>query len=57
MFRQLDVKKGYECSRLEENFQMRRYGRVEGVFGHGIDIEYVRMKIAAARTFINMLRQ
>jgi ATP synthase F1 complex assembly factor 2 len=52
---QLDVKKGYECSRLEENFQMRRYGRVDGVFGHGIDIEYVRMKTAAARTFINLL--
>mmetsp|Transcript_7371 Transcript_7371/g.13967 ORF Transcript_7371/g.13967 Transcript_7371/m.13967 type:complete len:191 (+) Transcript_7371:95-667(+) len=52
---QLDIKRGWECSRLEENYQMRRYGVVEGAFGHGIDIEYCRMKIAAARTFMNLL--
>lgn len=52
---QLDVKKGYEASRLEENFQMRRYGRVDGYFGHGIDIEYTRMKISATRTLMNLL--
>lgn len=53
---QLDVKKGYECSRLEENFQTRRYGVVEGVFGHAIDIEYVKLKISAVQTFLDMLR-
>lgn len=54
MYGQLDVNRAYECSRLEENYQMRRYGRVDGVFGHGVEIEYTRMKIAAARTFLNL---
>lgn len=51
---QLDLKKGWECARLEENYQMRRYGQVEGAFGHAIDIQYAHMKIAAARSFLNL---
>merc|ERR1712130_224938 len=53
---QLGVKKGFECARLEEEYQIRRWGEVEGIYGHGIDREYARMKIAAARTFINLAK-
>lgn len=30
--------------------------QVDGIYGHGIDEEYVRMKLAAARTVFNALR-
>lgn len=53
MYGQLDVNRAYECCRLEENYQMRKYGRVDGLFGHGIDIEYTKMRLGAARTFLN----
>ena len=54
MHGQLEVNRAYECCRLEENYQMRKYGRVDGLFGHGIDIEYTKMKLGAARTFLNL---
>jgi hypothetical protein len=53
---QLDLTKAFECSRLEENYGMRRNGMIGGAFGHGIDCESARARLAAARTFINMLR-
>lgn len=51
----LTVSQAFEAARLEENFQMRQYGKVEGVYGHGIDMEFTRMSIAAAKTFNNLV--
>ena len=50
----LTIAQAFEAARLEENFQMRQFGKVEGVYGHGIDMEFTRMSIAAAKTFSNM---
>lgn len=51
----LTITAAFEAARVEENFQMRQYGKVEGVYGHGIDMEWTRMSIAAAKTFANMV--
>jgi len=52
----LTVAQAFEAARLEENWQMRAYGKVEGIYGHGIDMEFVRMNVAAAKTLFNLLQ-
>ena len=52
----LSVEQAYEAARVEENYQMRLYGTVSGVYGHTIDIEWTRMVMAAARTLVNLAR-
>jgi ATP synthase F1 complex assembly factor 2 len=52
----INIEKAWESARLEENYQMNKWGKVEGIYGHGVDMEYVRMSLAAAKTFINFLR-
>lgn len=51
----MTVKEAWEACRVDENYQIREYGKVEGIYGHGIDMEYVRMKLAAARVVFNCL--
>jgi ATP synthase F1 complex assembly factor 2 len=51
----LSIHQAFEAARLEENFQMRQYGQVDGVYGHGIEMEFTRMTIAAAKTWINLV--
>ena len=46
----LSLDAAYEACRVEENYQMRTYGRVDGIYGHGVDVEWTRMVLAAART-------
>jgi chaperone required for assembly of F1-ATPase len=50
------AKQCYEMARLEENYQIRAHGFVDGAFGHGIDQEFVRMKVSSCSTFLSMLR-
>ena len=50
----LSLDAAYEACRVEENYQMRTYGRVEGMYGHGVDVEWTRMVLAAARTAGNL---
>jgi ATP synthase F1 complex assembly factor 2 len=52
----LTVAQAFEAARLEENWQMRAYGKVEGIYGHGIDMEFVRMNINASKTMFNLLQ-
>jgi len=52
---QLDLTRAFECARLEENYSMRKNGKIVGALGHDIDIEFVKTRIASARTFINMI--
>jgi ATP synthase F1 complex assembly factor 2 len=52
---QLDLPKAFECARLEENYAMRKNGKIGGCFGHDIDIDFTKARISAARTFINMI--
>jgi len=52
---QLDLNRAFECARLEENYAMRKNGQIGGAFGHGIDVEFAKHRLAAARTFINMI--
>jgi len=52
---QLDLTKSFECARLEENYAMRKNGQIGGALGHGIEIEFTKTKLAAARTFMNMI--
>jgi ATP synthase F1 complex assembly factor 2 len=49
----ITITQAFEAARLEENFQMRQYGQVEGVYGHGIEMEFTRMSMAAAKTWVN----
>lgn len=51
----IDVSAAYDAARLEENYQMDQYGRVDGIYGHGIDIEFTKMTIAAAKLFHSAL--
>jgi ATP synthase F1 complex assembly factor 2 len=53
----LSVASAFEASRVEENWQMRSFGKVEGVYGHGIDMEFARMSIAAGKTFFNLVTE
>jgi len=46
----------YEVCRLEENYQMRRYGQIDGIYGHGVDIEFAKLQIAAVKTFLNLIQ-
>ena len=51
----LSINQAFEAARLEENFQMRQYGQVEGIYGHGIEMEFTRMTLAAAKTWVNLV--
>lgn len=51
----LTIHQAFEAARLEENFQMRQYGQVDGVYGHGIEMEFTRLSIAAAKTWVNLV--
>lgn len=51
----ISINQAFEAARLEENFQMRQYGQVEGVYGHGIDMEFTRLTLAAAKTWVNLV--
>ena len=50
----LDLQSAYEAARVDENYQMRTYGQVHGMYGHGVDIEWSRMQLAAARVFCQL---
>ena len=50
----LPLAAAFEACRVEENYQMRTYGRVDGIYGHGVDVEWTRMVLAAARTAGNL---
>ena len=50
----LSLDAAFEACRVEENYQMRTYGRVNGIYGHGVDVEWTRMVLAAARTAGNL---
>ena len=50
----LSLDAAFEACRVEENYQMRTYGRVDGMYGHGVDVEWTRMVLAAARTAGNL---
>ena len=51
----LTMEQAWDAARVEESYQIRQSGRVDGIYGHGIDEEFVRMEIAAAKTFVNLL--
>jgi len=51
----LSVQQAAEAARVEENYQQRQYGTVEGVYGHGIEVEYTKMTLAAAKMFCNLV--
>jgi len=53
----IDLEQAYEAARCDENYQIRQYGELRGQYGHGVDIEYAKQQIAAARTFLNMLEE
>jgi chaperone required for assembly of F1-ATPase len=55
LHRRISPHEAYVCARLDEDWQMRTWGRVDGAFGHGIDVAYTRLKIYAARVFTTML--
>jgi hypothetical protein len=49
------VDQAYAASRCDNDWQMRLEGKVDGMFGHDIDIEHHRLKLGAARSFLNLL--
>jgi len=51
----LSIDQAFRAIRLEENFQVKGSGRVEGVYGTVIPEEYAKLKLAAARTGLNLL--
>ena len=53
----LTLKNAYNASMAERLFQIRRYGEVKGPYGHGTELEYPRMHIAAAITFMDTVRE
>lgn len=52
----MDLETALQASRIEVDWQMRRDGRVEGLFNHGIDLEYNRMVISAVYCLLDQLR-
>eukprot|EP01006_Ploeotia_vitrea_P015450 TRINITY_DN44340_c0_g1_i1.p1 TRINITY_DN44340_c0_g1~~TRINITY_DN44340_c0_g1_i1.p1 ORF type:complete len:204 (-),score=104.50 TRINITY_DN44340_c0_g1_i1:116-727(-) len=54
-FDRIGVDRAFKAARLEEDFQISEWGRVEGAFGHTIDIEWVRIQLAAAKSVQVML--
>lgn len=53
--RQLNSKQAFEAARVDENFQMRSWGEVDGPFGHTVDVAYAKMKVRAVQTYIALL--
>lgn len=51
----ITVDQAFEAAHLDETFQMKQYGEVHGAFGHGINIAYIKLKLAAGRTVLDML--
>lgn len=51
----IDLQTALQASRIEVDWQMRRDGRVEGLFNHGIDLEYNRLTISAAYSLLDHL--
>lgn len=57
MHQRITVEQAWEAARIEENYQIRQYGHVEGIYGHSIDMEYVRHRVATAASLLNLLRE
>ncbi|PIN07021.1 F1-ATP synthase assembly protein [Handroanthus impetiginosus] len=56
MFRgRLDIEQAIELIRLEEDFQVDRWGLVEG--GHDVDIADLRVQISSAAVFLGLSRK
>jgi len=53
--RKLSVKKAYNAAMADRLYQIRKWGEVKGPFGHGIELEYPRLHIAAGVTFLEMI--
>lgn len=45
----------YEAMRCDENYQIKTFGHVRGIFGHDVDIDWYQLRIHAARTFVKLL--
>jgi len=52
----LTVDQAYEAARVEENYQIKMNGRIDGLYGHAVDIEFVKLQLATAKTFANLLK-
>jgi len=53
--RQMTIKSAYNAAMAERLYQIRRYGEVKGPYGHGIELEYPRLHIASAITFLDLI--
>jgi ATP synthase mitochondrial F1 complex assembly factor 2 len=51
----LTIDEAYAAARVEEQYQIDEWGKVHGPFGHSVDMITPRVKIAAARNFMNLL--
>jgi chaperone required for assembly of F1-ATPase len=55
--RKINTQETWQAVRVEENFQISISGRVEGIYGHGIEEEHVRMQVNTCRTCMNLLEK
>jgi ATP synthase F1 complex assembly factor 2 len=51
----ISTEEAYEAARLEENYQIKQYGLVEGIYGHSVDIDFIKLQLAVAKSFANLL--
>jgi hypothetical protein len=51
----VSIQQAYAAAHCDELFQQNAYGVVRGWYGHGIDREYVRTKIATSIMFLQLL--
>jgi hypothetical protein len=52
----LTLPRAFEASRVEEQYNLRKYGHVSGMYGHDVDIEYNRQQLSTYFTYLNLLR-
>lgn len=53
--RKVSLKGAYNASMAERLYQIKRWGEVEGPYGHGVELEYPRLHISSAITMLNMI--
>jgi len=51
----LSLEEACQAVRTEEDYQIRQHGWVEGAYGHGVDYQYTKQTLGAARNFLTFL--
>jgi hypothetical protein len=51
----VSARQAFEAARVDENYQMRHWGKVDGAFGHNVDVTYAQMRCNSAITYLSLL--